>query len=272
MGTLCAQFPLEFYTDQFETLQALLSWSVDVHKVLALSSIKFLSLFWGVLKLAISVHLSVMLCKSQKWLELGCWNFVYSISMKNKQTHISSFFPSRFSLYIFPIFDLGIWRQMVDTLCAQLLIQFYTDQFETLHALLSWSVDVHVFWHGCQFNFCHLFSAFALNYFWGLKYYSNALPWVPCLHNSSYSFIPINLKFCRPFCHGLYITKTCLYGFDPLKPHFHIVKLGFTGIYIIFLISAKKILEIFIWIFYIFFLVVKFSVYFNRQVFVIRCA
>ena len=32
------------------------------------------------------------------------------------------------------------------------------------------------------------------------------------------------------------ITKTCLYNFDPLKPHFYIVKLGFTGVYIIFLI------------------------------------
>ena len=34
------------------------------------------------------------------------------------------------------------------------------------------------------------------------------------------------------------ITKTCLYNFDPLKPHFYIVKLGFTGVYIILLISA----------------------------------
>ena len=38
-----------------------------------------------------------------------------------------------------------------------------------------------------------------------------------------------------------YITKTCLYNFDPLKPHFYIVKLGFSGVYIIFLISAQKI-------------------------------
>ena len=36
------------------------------------------------------------------------------------------------------------------------------------------------------------------------------------------------------------ITKTRLYSFDPLIPHFYIVKLGFTGVYIIFLISAKK--------------------------------
>ena len=37
-----------------------------------------------------------------------------------------------------------------------------------------------------------------------------------------------------------YITKTYLYNFDPLKPHFYIVKLGFTAVYIIFLISARK--------------------------------
>ena len=37
------------------------------------------------------------------------------------------------------------------------------------------------------------------------------------------------------------ITKTCLYNFDPLKPHFYIVKLGFTGVNIIFLILLKSI-------------------------------
>ena len=35
--------------------------------------------------------------------------------------------------------------------------------------------------------------------------------------------------------------KTYLYNFDPLKSHFYIVKLGFTGVYIIFLISAQNI-------------------------------
>ena len=89
------------------------------------------------------------------------------------------------------------------------------------------------------------------------------------------------------------ITKTCLYNFDPLKPHFYIVKLGFTGVYIIFLISAQnidcgprrdgsneypqsmfwaeiwKILEFFIWKFASF-LVVKFSIYLNRRVFVMN--
>ena len=39
----------------------------------------------------------------------------------------------------------------------------------------------------------------------------------------------------------VFITKTCLYNFDPLKPHQYIVILGFTGVYIIFLISAQNI-------------------------------
>ena len=39
----------------------------------------------------------------------------------------------------------------------------------------------------------------------------------------------------------LLIKKTCLYNVDPLKPHFYIVKVGFTEVYIIFLISAQNI-------------------------------
>ena len=38
-----------------------------------------------------------------------------------------------------------------------------------------------------------------------------------------------------------FIMKTCLYNVDPRKPHFYMVKLGFTGVYIIFLISAQNI-------------------------------
>ena len=36
------------------------------------------------------------------------------------------------------------------------------------------------------------------------------------------------------------ITKTYLYNFDPLKPHFYIVKMGFSGAYIISLIFTKN--------------------------------
>ena len=42
------------------------------------------------------------------------------------------------------------------------------------------------------------------------------------------------------FTRQVNVTKTCLYNSDPLKPHFYIVKLGFTGVDIIFLISAQK--------------------------------
>ena len=79
------------------------------------------------------------------------------------------------------------------------------------------------------------------------------------------------------------ITKTCLYSFDPLKPHFYIVKLEFTGVYIIFLISAQKQIvgtsthnvcfeqkyekyQNFLSVNFHFW-VVKFSVYLNRHVF-----
>ena len=46
-----------------------------------------------------------------------------------------------------------------------------------------------------------------------------------------------NPLWIRPW----HITKTYLYNIDPIKPHFYIVKLGFTGIYIILLFLLKNI-------------------------------
>ena len=48
--------------------------------------------------------------------------------------------------------------------------------------------------------------------------------------------------FYRTFEGGssLVITKTCLNNFDPLKPHFYKVKLGFIGVYIIFFLFQLK--------------------------------
>ena len=110
----------------------------------------------------------------------------------------------------------------------------------------------------------------------------------PCVFQS--------FKNCSHLIWGIDITKTYLYNFDPLKPHFYIVKLGFIGVYIIFLFLLKNIdcgypLEpprrggsneypqsMFwadIWKISEFltenfqFLVVKFSIYLNRHVFVI---
>ena len=40
---------------------------------------------------------------------------------------------------------------------------------------------------------------------------------------------------------SLFITKTCLYNFDLHKPHFYIVKLGFTRVYIVFSVLLENI-------------------------------
>ena len=55
-----------------------------------------------------------------------------------------------------------------------------------------------------------------------------------------YNFDPLKPQIYSHLQFQYYITKTRLYNFDPLKPHFYIVKLGFTGVYIMFLISAQK--------------------------------
>ena len=99
---------------------------------------------------------------------------------------------------------------------------------------------------------------------------------------------------CIQWHHG-----TRLYNFDTLIPKFYIVKLGFTGVYIIFLILLKnkycgyslepsyqgssyeypqsmfwaeiwKMSEFFIWKFSFFGTVVKFSIYLNRHVLVME--
>ena len=61
------------------------------------------------------------------------------------------------------------------------------------------------------------------------------------VHSNAYIYDQSKINL---FIYGLVffiIMKTYLYYVDPLKPHFYIVKLGFTGVYIIFLISAQNI-------------------------------
>ena len=82
-----------------------------------------------------------------------------------------------------------------------------------------------------------------------------------CLHNKdpavhAHSLTSLHCLYeetlhpCYPKCmnvranlnlHWAYIMKTYLYNFDPIKPHFYIVTLGFTGVNIIFLIFAQNI-------------------------------
>ena len=67
--------------------------------------------------------------------------------------------------------------------------------------------------------------------FWIFDYFKTRIPLESGLGDGC---IPAN------YC-AAYITKTCLYNFDPLKPHFHIVKLGFTGYTLFFLFLLKHI-------------------------------
>ena len=112
--------------------------------------------------------------------------------------------------------------------------------------------------------------------------------WIFSRSIKHFTFVMLNKLRCH------FIMKTCQYNFDLLKPHFYIVKLGFTGVYIIFLISSQKhklwvlvrteavltsthnlcfeqkyekISELF-YLKICSFLEVKFSIYLNRQVFV----
>ena len=48
-------------------------------------------------------------------------------------------------------------------------------------------------------------------------------------------------RYCIGHTFSSFITKTCLYNFDLLKPHFYIVKLGFTGVTLFLLFLLKTI-------------------------------
>ena len=73
---------------------------------------------------------------------------------------------------------------------------------------------------------------------------------IRCLEKMSVTIFRINtvLSLCNciaPLSYNYHkaklITKTRLYNFDPLKPHFYIVKLGFTGYTLFFSYFAKNI-------------------------------
>ena len=66
-----------------------------------------------------------------------------------------------FFVTFFRIVNLVIFSpQYIDSgylLCSQLLLQFYTDCFETLHVFSSWYEDVHVVWVELLEHFLSLF-------------------------------------------------------------------------------------------------------------------
>ena len=64
---------------------------------------------------------------------------------------------------------------------------------------------------------------------------------IPCIVTETQSKKWIFFSFLlKHYGNPLPSRKHAYIIFDPLKPHFCIVKLGFTGVYIIFLISAQK--------------------------------
>ena len=63
------------------------------------------------------------------------------------------YYPEIIFCHFFRRLNLAIFRRfyyqsekIVGTLCAQLLLQFYADSFETLQVILTWSEDIHVVW------------------------------------------------------------------------------------------------------------------------------
>ena len=79
----------------------------------------------------------------------------------------------------------------------------------------SWYEDVHVVWILLLDYFLSLFPLRELSHFSTSAYRQ----WVPCERNSSYNFIPIFLKLCTCFWHGL---KMCMwFGYNPCINFYH---------------------------------------------------
>ena len=112
-------------------------------------------------------------------------------------------------LSLFPHCELGSFfhPEYIDSgylLWAQVLLQFCTDCYETLHVFSSWNEDVHVIWiivrhFSSLFPYCELYVIFHPLYY---------RQWVSREHNTSYNFIPIFLKLCTCFLHSL---KMCMF-------------------------------------------------------------
>ena len=92
------------------------------------------------------------------------WNFVHVFPMVWRcacglDIILDLIFVTFSTLWTLAFSDLRFYESVetVGTLWAQLLIQFYTDLYETLHMFLPWSGDVHfvnfVIFRRCDFNF-----------------------------------------------------------------------------------------------------------------------
>ena len=108
---------------------------------------------------------------------------------------------------------------MIQIIVVQLNRQFLTDQYKN---------SMTVIWYNTSCEGTSLGPCFGVT-----KFSYQAILFIIL-------YIVYIFLLVQYFCF-LYIMKTCLYNFDPLKPNFYIVKLGFTGVYIIFLFLLKNI-------------------------------
>ena len=149
------------------------------------------------------------------------WNFVHVFAMVWRyacglEIILELIFVTFSTLWTLSFSDLRFYESLetVGTLWAQLLIQFYTDLYETLHMFLPWSGDVHMVWYNPGVN-CHFFHFVNFVIFWSQilrkciyidsGYLVSATPYtISCL------FL---CNFAHLFFHGL---KMCMwFGFNP---------------------------------------------------------
>ena len=155
MGVLWAQLLLQFFTDLFETLQMFSSWCEDVHVVWILLLDYFLSLFplCELFRPQCIDSGYLVSATAHTILYQSFLNFAHVFSMVWKCACglgiiLALIFLTFSTLWTLSFSDLRFDENVVavSTLWAQLLIQFYTNLYETLHMFLPWSGDVHMIW------------------------------------------------------------------------------------------------------------------------------
>ena len=104
-------------------------------------------------------------------------------------------------------------------LSAQLLLQFCTDYYETLHAFSSWYFMWMWFGCTCLIIFFNFFPHCELSHF-SPPIYRQGLP---SEHNSSYSFILIFFQLCACFLHSLKMCMCFSYNSCHIFCHFFVL-------------------------------------------------
>ena len=106
----------------------------------------------------------------------------------------------------------GQSEEILGVLCMQLLLQLYSDSFDTLQVLWSWFEYVHIVWIYSSDYFC--FVLLFLYFFHKMNFiiFSSQNELIQSiLCNSSYSLMLFVLKLFRYLGHDL---KICIYSLD----------------------------------------------------------